>query len=426
MDILADQNRQAPLAEILRPKTIEDYLGQTQIVGQGTPLRNLIENRQLTSLIFWGPPGVGKTTLARIIAKNSDAEFIELSAVNSGLSELRGAVSEAQQTLQNSGRRTVLFIDEIHRYSKTQQDAVLPYVENGTIVLMGATTENPSFQVISALLSRVLVIRLDYLSREQMKALIARGVAHLSGQLGVLDLDDAAERFLIDYANGDGRSALTLLEVAALCSPVEKEKRILKTDLLERLAQQNRLNYDRDGDEHYDHASAFQKSLRGSDPDASIYWLAKMIAGGEDPRFIARRLIVTASEDVGNAAPNALVLAIAAAEAVERIGLPEARIALAQATLYVAQAPKSNQAIRAIDKALGDITKNGNNFSVPKHLRDSHYAGAKDYGHGIGYVYSHDHPHTPQQFLPDELSGVNYVPPLNAVHKFPPKDKPPV
>lgn len=418
LSMLANQNRHMPLAEILRPKSLEDYIGQIAVVGEGTPLRNLIENRQLTSLIFWGPPGVGKTTLARIIANHSDAFFIELSAVNSGLKELREAVAEAENQLVANVRRTVLFIDEIHRYSKTQQDAVLPYVENGTITLMGATTENPSFQVIPALLSRVLVIRLSYIARDDMRRLVRQGVEYLSKQFGEVDLDEAAESFLMDYANGDARSALTLLEVAALCSPVVEQKRTLRTDLLEQLAQQSRLNYDRQGDEHYDHASAFQKSLRGSDPDAAIYWLAKMIAAGEDPRFIVRRLIVTAAEDVGNAAPNALVLANAAAEAVDRIGLPEARIALAQATIYIAQAPKSNQAIRAIDAALSDISKHGKGFPVPTHLRDSHYSDAKKYGHGIGYVYSHDHPETPQQFLPDELAGTTYVKPLNPWNRF--------
>ncbi len=408
LDMLADKNRKSPLADRLRPKTLDDYLGQSDIVGEGTPLRNLILAKELTSLIFWGPPGVGKTTLARIIANNSDARFLELSAVNSGIKELRQAVTEAEDTLKTSGNQTVVFIDEIHRYSKPQQDAILPYVENGTIVLMGATTENPSFQVVSALLSRVLIIRLGYLNRDNMKALIQRGIE----QLGSLKLDDEAIGFIADYANGDGRSALVLLENAAKCAPKEEGLRRVNVKLLEQLAQQNRLNYDRHGDEHYDHASAFQKSLRGSDPDAALYWLAKMIAGGEDPRFIARRLIVTAAEDVGLARPTALLLANAAADAVERIGLPEGRIPLAVATAYIARAPKSNHAYRGIDAALYDIQHKGKNYPVPKHLCDSHYPDAKEkYGHGADYIYTHANPHAQQHFLPEELIGTRYLEP---------------
>jgi putative ATPase len=407
LDVLAEQNRRIPLAEALRPKTLEDYLGQAEVVGEGTPLRNLFEAKNLISLILWGPPGVGKTTLARIIAQNSNAQFLELSAVNTGIKELREAVGQAEETLKISGNRTVVFIDEIHRYSKTQQDAILPHVENGTILLMGATTENPCFQVIPALLSRVLVVRLNYLGREQMTALIKRGMKHL----GNLSLQREAMDFFIDYANGDGRSLLNLLEIAALCAPVEDGKRVIRVELLEQVAQQSRLNYDRQGDEHYDHASAYQKSMRGSDPDAALYWLGKMIAAGEDPRFIARRLLVTASEDIGLADPMALLLAQSAAEAVERLGMPEGRIPLAHATVYCARAKKSNHAKAAIDEVLSDIQRHGNSFPVPKHLRDSHYKGAEAFGHGVGYIYSHDHPDAPQTFLPDELVGKRYLAP---------------
>jgi len=414
LDVLAEQNRQTPLAELMRPKTLDDFMGQEEILGPATPLRNLIETRQLISLIFWGLPGVGKTTLARIIAHNSSARFIELSAVNSGIKELRDAVAEAQETLKLSGSTTVVFIDEIHRYSKTQQDAILPYVENGTIILMGATTENPSFQVIPALLSRVLIVRLKALGREQMKSLIKRGIVFLGKTRQKVTIAHDAIGFIADYANGDGRSALNLLETAFKCAPFYKdetgvESRLIELSLLEQLAQQNRLNYDRQGDEHYDHASAYQKSMRGGDPDAAIYWLGKMIAGGEDPRFIARRLMITASEDVGLADPQAFQLAVAAAEAVDRVGLPEGRIPLALATIYTARAAKNNSAIEAIDAALADIMHKGHNYPVPPHLRDSHYSGAKGYGHGVGYQYTHETPEQAQDFLPPELLHKRYV-----------------
>jgi putative ATPase len=414
LNLLAEQNRQTPLPELMRPKTLDDYLGQEEVLGTGTPLRNLIETRQLISLIFWGLPGVGKTTLARIIAQGSGAEFIELSAVNSGIKELREAVSQAEESLKLSGAPTVVFIDEIHRYSKTQQDAILPFVENGTIILMGATTENPSFQVIPALLSRVLIVRLKALTREHMKTLIKRGVVFLGKTRQKLTISLEAMGFIADYANGDGRSALNLLETAFKCAPITQDEtgtatRLIEMTLLEQLAQQNRLNYDRQGDEHYDHASAYQKSMRGGDADAAIYWLGKMLAGGEDPRFIARRLMITASEDVGLADPQAFQLAVAAAQAVERLGLPEGRIPLTMATIYTANAPKSNTAINAIDAAMADITRNGHNYPVPPHLRDAHYSGAQTYGHGVGYVYTHDHPETPQTFLPPELADKLYV-----------------
>jgi putative ATPase len=401
-----DQTHQPPLPEALRPKSLEDYLGQEEILAEGKPLRNLILSKRLASLLFWGPPGVGKTTLARILAQHSNAAFIELSAVHSGLKELREAIAQAETTQKNYGQETVIFIDEIHRYSKTQQDALLPYVEKGTIVLIGATTENPSFQVIPALLSRMLLVRLTHLGREAIRQLVLRGVKHFNN----LHITAEAVEFIADYANGDGRSALALLDIAEKCALVKEDQRYIKVSLLEELAQQARLNYDRQGDEHYDHASAYQKSMRGGDADAALYWLGKMIAAGEDPRFIARRLMVTASEDVGLADPMALLLATSAAEAVERLGLPEGRIPLAQATIYVARAPKNNQAICAIDQVLSDIRTGGKSYPVPTHLRDSHYSGAKNYGHGVGYVYSHDHPDQPQTFLPDELVGTRYLP----------------
>jgi putative ATPase len=413
-DSARERNRRVPLADALRPQTLDDFLGQEAVIGPGAPLRTMVESGRLTSLLFWGPPGVGKTTLARLVAQRSNARFETLSAVSSGIKELREVVAEAEKALGMSGQPTVLFIDEIHRYSKTQQDALLPHVEHGTITLVGATTENPSFQVIPALLSRLLVLRLDYLSREHIGRLLKRAVA----VLGDLDITQEAVGFLIDYANGDGRSALTLLDAAYACAPTHPTKepdapprRLIRISLLEQLAQQNRLNYDRQGDEHYDHASAYQKSLRGSDPDAALYWLAKMVAGGEDPRFIARRLVITASEDVGLADPMAMILANTAADIIERVGMPEGRIPLATATAYVARAPKSNRAYKAIDTALSDIQHRGKSYPVPKHLRDAHYSGAKDHGHGVGYRYSHDAPDAPQDFLPPELVGTRYLEP---------------
>jgi putative ATPase len=428
-DELTERNRPTPLAEIMRPQTLEDVLGQEDILGSGAPLRNLVDSQQLVPLIFWGVPGVGKTTLARILARTSGARFVELSAVNSGIKELREAVSDAEEALKLSGTPTVVFIDEIHRYSKTQQDAILPFAENGTILLMGATTENPSFQVIPALLSRVLIVRLKPLERNTIKSLIKRGVVFLGKARGKVSISHEGIGFIADYANGDARSALNLLEIAFKCAPIQTDEtgetvRVIELTLLEGIAQQNRLNYDRQGDEHYDHASAYQKSMRGGDADAAIYWLGKMIAGGEDPRFIARRLMITASEDVGLADPEAFRLAVAAAEAVDRIGLPEGRIPLALATIYTARACKNNDAICAIDAALKDITKGGHAYAVPPHLRDSHYQGAADYGHGAGYLYTHSHPDTPQAFLPEELLNRRYVsqtPPL----KLPSKDTTP-
>lgn len=409
LDLLAQNNRQTPLAESMRPASLDEVLGQENVMGKESPLRNLIENKQLTSLIFWGAPGVGKTTLARIIARNSGAHFIELSAVSSGIKELREAVAQAEENLRTSGSPTVVFIDEIHRYSKTQQDGILPYVENGTIFLMGATTENPSFQVIPALLSRVLLVRLNPLSREDMKSLIKRAVVYLGKTRQAMVISHEAIGFIVDYANGDARSALNLLEIAHKCAPVAEDKRQVEVELLEKIAQQNRLNYDRQGDEHYDHASAYQKSMRGGDADAAVYWLAKMLAGGEDPRFIARRLMITAAEDVGLADPQAFQLAVAAAEAVERLGMPEGRIPLSLATIYTAQAPKNNVPICAVDEALSDIRSRGHSYPVPSHLRDAHYSGAEDYGHGVGYVYTHDRPDAPQHFLPPELVHKRYV-----------------
>lgn len=402
---LENQNKQIPLAELLRPKTLEDFLGQSNVLSENSPLFNLLKTNRLFSLILWGTPGCGKTTLARLIATQTNAQFIELSAVTSGVKEIKDAVETAKMSLR-SGIKTILFIDEIHRYSKTQQDALLPHLENGTMFLIGSTTENPSFQVIPALLSRVQVIRLNSLNDESVKNIITKGFAYLQENYQKISFDEEVVKFIINHARGDARAALNLVENSYFASDLLQNERKLNIEILENISQKRNVRYSQQ--EHYDCASAFQKSLRGSDADAAIYYLAKMIAAGEDPRFIARRLIVTAAEDVGNADTNALSVAVSAYKAVELLGLPEGRIPLAQAVIYVAKAPKSNAAICAIDKALYDI-ESGQDFPPPMHLRDAHYKDASKYGFGNGYVYSHAEPETYQQFLPDELVNKKYV-----------------
>lgn len=402
---LENQNKQIPLAELLRPKTLEDFLGQSNVLSENSPLFNLLKTNRLFSLILWGTPGCGKTTLARLIATQTNAQFIEMSAVTSGVKEIKEAVEAAKMSLR-SGIKTILFIDEIHRYSKTQQDALLPHLENGTMFLIGSTTENPSFQVIPALLSRVQVIRLNPLNDESVKNIITKGFEYLQENYQKISFDEEVVKFIINHSRGDARAALNLVENSYFASDLEQNERKLNIEILENISQKRNVRYSQQ--EHYDCASAFQKSLRGSDADAAIYYLAKMIAAGEDPRFIARRLIVTAAEDVGNADTNALTVAVNAHKAVELLGLPEGRIVLAQAVIYVAKAPKSNAAICAIDKALCDI-ESGQDFPPPMHLRDSHYKDASKYGFGNGYVYSHAEPETYQQFLPDELVNKKYV-----------------
>lgn len=402
---LENQNKQIPLAEALRPKTLEDFMGQSNIISEKSPLLNLLKTKRLFSLIFWGTPGCGKTTLARLIATKTNADFIELSAVSSGIKDIKDAVERARASLR-SGIKTILFIDEIHRYSKTQQDALLPYLEDGTIFLIGSTTENPSFQVVPALLSRVQVIRLNTIDDTSMKRIIMRGFEYLAKNYLPMDCETGVLDFIINLARGDARYALNIVENAYFASDLKDNKRNLTVAIIEEICQKRNTRYSRQ--EHYDCASAFQKSLRGSDPNAAIYYLAKMIAAGEDPRFIARRLIVCAAEDVGLADPNALNIAVNAYRAVELLGLPEGRIPLAEAVIYVAQAKKSNKAIMAIDAALADIDS-GKDFPPPMHLRDAHYKDASKYGFGIGYVYTHAAPDVEQQFMPDELVGVKYL-----------------
>ena len=402
---LEEANRQTPLAEILRPKTLDDFLGQSNVVAPNSPLLNLLKTQRLFSLILWGTPGCGKTTLARLIATKVNAQFVELSAVSSGIKDIKETVDSAREALR-AGQKTILFIDEIHRYSKTQQDALLPYVENGTIFLIGSTTENPSFQVIPALISRVQVIRLNPINDVSMEKIINRGFEYLEKNYQPIQYEDEVVKFIVNNARGDARCALNLVENSYFASDYSNDTRFLTVKVLESITQKRNTRYSQQ--EHYDCASAFQKSLRGSDPDAAIYYLAKMIEAGEDPRFIARRLIVCAAEDVGIADPNAMNIAVSAYKAVEIIGLPEGRIPLANAVVYVANAPKSNKACVAIDKALADI-ENGLDYPPPMHLRDSHYKDAEKYGFGNGYIYTHDAPDVEQQFMPDELAEKKYL-----------------
>ncbi len=402
---LEESNKQIPLAELLRPKSLDDFLGQSNVVSPNSPLINLLKTQRLFSIIFWGTPGCGKTTLARLIATNVNAQFIELSAVSSGIKEIKETVEKAREALR-AGQKTVLFIDEIHRYSKTQQDALLPHLENGTLFLIGSTTENPSFQVIPALISRVQVIRLNPINDISMAKIINKGFQYLEKNYQPIQYEDDVIKFIVNIARGDARTALNLVENSYFASNFSNDTRFLSVEILESITGQRNTRYSEQ--EHYDCASAFQKSLRGSDADAAIYYLAKMIEAGEDPRFIARRLIVCAAEDVGIADPNAMNIAVNAYRAVEIIGLPEGRIPLANAVVYVANAPKSNKACVAIDTALADI-ESGNDFPPPMHLRDSHYKDAEKYGFGKGYVYTHDAPDVYQQFLPNEIKDKKYL-----------------
>ncbi len=402
---LENSNKQIPLAEILRPRTLDEYFGQCKVISKSSPIFNLLNSGRLFSLILWGPVGCGKTTLARIIANTVNAQFIEISAVTSGVKDIKDAVEKSKEALRN-GQKTVLFIDEIHRYSKTQQDALLPHLENGTLFLIGSTTENPLFQVVPALLSRVQVIQLDFLDDESVKNIIQKGFDYLASHNQPVEIGDDVIEFIVNIARGDARCALNLVENTYFASNFDGKKRVITSELVENLAQSRKTRYSKQ--EHYDCASAFQKSLRGSDADAAIYYLAKMISAGEDPRFIARRLIVCAAEDVGNANPMALSLAVSAYHAVEILGFPEARIPLAQAVIYVANSKKSNATICAIDEALSDIAS-GKDYPPPMHLRDAHYKDAAKYGLGVGYIYSHGAPDVYQQFLPDELLHKKYL-----------------
>jgi putative ATPase len=405
----------APLADRMRPRKLQDLIGQATLIGEGKPLMKLITGKSIFSFILWGPPGSGKTSIARLVANISESNFHEISAVNAGVSEIRKVVDQSKKIWRQKRLGSILFIDEIHRLNKSQQDSVLPHVEKGTIRLIGSTTENPSFEVIPSLRSRCQIFRLEALSIKDMETILERALIDKEYGLGndSFEIDSDARNLIISYANGDARKVLNLLEAArdfSYCLE-DKPKQIGAKDI-EGIIQSVAVLYDKAGTEHYDHASAFQKSMRGSDSDAAIYWLAKMISGGESPRFIARRLIVTAAEDVGNADPMALVIANAAAYSCERLGWPEARIPLAQAVIYISQAPKNNSAIVAVDNALNDIQRKGKSFPVPDHLKDTHYSDAKSrYGYGTDYKYPHDYPNSEvaQEYLPSELKGNRYV-----------------
>jgi putative ATPase len=411
----------APLAVRMRPRTLQDILGQEHLLHPGGPLSRLARPGKgpagPLSVIVFGPPGSGKTTLAHVISASTDSAFVELSAVTATVKDVRSVMQDARRTQDLHARRTVLFLDEIHRFTKAQQDALLPGVENGWVVLVAATTENPSFSVISPLLSRSLVFRLDPLAEHHLATLLDRAVTDEHGLAGSVRLDDDARDHLVRLAAGDARRALTALEAAAGLafeadqSPPEDLPRIT-LDLAQRAVATAALDYDKDGDQHYDVASAFIKSIRGSDVDAALHYLARMIEAGEDPRFIARRVMISAAEDVGLADPSALSTAVAAAQAVALIGMPEARIILAEAVVHLSLAPKSNAAYLGIDAALADV-RAGRAGRVPAHLRDAHYPGAAAMGHGVGYVYAHDHPHgvAAQQHLPDTLAGAEYYRP---------------
>ena len=407
-------SKQSPLAYRMRPSTLEEFVGQRDIVGQGTLLERAIRADRLGSLLFYGPPGTGKTTLAHIIAGTTESEYRELNAVTAGKKDIEQVIEEARQELALSGRRTILFIDEIHRFNKAQQDALLPAVEKGLVTLIGATTENPYFEVNKALLSRSRIFQLKPLSKENIRILIDRAVKDEKRGLGLLNvrITEEAADFLADMAGGDARSALNALELgAATTLPNERGEIVIDLETAQQCIQKRAFRFDKDGDDHYDYLSAFQKSIRGSDPNAAIYYLGCLIEGG-DLESICRRLLVIASEDIGLAYPNAIVIVKACTDAAREVGFPEASLNLAQAVLVLATAPKSNSAATAIGEALADI-ESGKTGEMPAHLKDAHYAGSAKLGNGVGYVYPHNYPnhYAPQQYLPDALKDRVYYHP---------------
>lgn len=409
---------ESPLASRLRPTTLDEVVGQQHIVGKDKLLYRAIKADKLSSIIFYGPPGTGKTTLAKVIANTTSAEFMQINATSAGKKDMEEVVAAAKNNQGMYGKKTILFIDEIHRFNKGQQDYLLPFVEDGTIILIGATTENPYFEVNPALLSRSVIFELKKLSTEDIRTLLLRAVNDTEKGMGSYhaQMDDDALEFLADMANGDARAALTAIELGILTTDRSEDGIIhITLDVASECIQKRVINYDKTGDNHYDTISAFIKSMRGSDQDAAVYYLARMLYAGEDVKFIARRIMILASEDIGNADPQALQVAVAAAQAVERLGMPEARIVLAQAVTYMASAPKSNSAINAIDKAMR-VVQETKTPPVPVHLQDAHYKSAGKLGHGKGYKYAHDYKnhYVKQQYLPDGLTGeVFYEPSEN-------------
>ncbi len=414
LDYMGEQKKEkeAPLASRLRPVRLEEVVGQQHIIGKDKMLYRAIKADKLSSILFYGPPGTGKTTLAKVIAGTTSASFLQLNATSAGKKDMEEVVAKAKENLGAYGKKTILFIDEIHRFNKGQQDYLLPFVEDGTVVLIGATTENPYFEVNGALISRSIIFELKPLGMEDIKTLIRRALEDADRGLGSYRaaIDDDALEFLADVSGGDARTALNAVELGVLTTGRGEDGCIRITmEVAQECIQRRTLRYDKNGDSHYDTISAFIKSMRGSDPDAAVYYLARMLYAGEDITFIARRIMICAAEDVSNADPQALVVAVSAAQAVERLGMPEARIVLAQAAAYVACAPKSNSAITAIDEA-DRFIRTHPDYRIPVHLMDSHYKGAAKLGHGTGYRYAHDfaHHYVDQQYLPDEVKGERF------------------
>ena len=409
------QEKESPLAARLRPSTLEEVVGQQHIIGKDKLLYRAIKADKISSIIFYGPPGTGKTTLARVIAHTTSAEFTQINATVAGKKDMEAVIQTAKDSLGMYGKRTILFIDEIHRFNKGQQDYLLPFVEDGTIILIGATTENPYFEVNGALISRSVIFELKPLAREDIKELLRRAVYDREKGMGSYDavLDGEAMEFLADIAGGDARHALNAIELGIMTTNRSQDGKIhITLEVAQECIQKRAVRYDKTGDNHYDTISAFIKSMRGSDPDAAVYYLARMLYAGESVTFVARRIMICAAEDVGNADPQALQVAVNASLAAERVGMPEAQIILSQAVLYVACAPKSNACVNAIGCAMETVEKTGN-LPIPVHLQDAHYKGAAKLGHGTGYLYAHDYPdhYVEQQYLPYELDGKEFYHP---------------
>lgn len=407
--------KESPLASRMRPTTLDEVVGQKHIIGKDKLLYRAIKADKLGSVIFYGPPGTGKTTLAKVIANTTSARFEQINATVAGKKDMEEIVKNAKDSIGMYGQKTILFVDEIHRFNKSQQDYLLPFVEDGTITLIGATTENPYFEVNNALLSRSRIFELKPLEKQDIRELVMRAVYDMEKGMGTYgaDITDEAADFLADVANGDARAALNAVELGILTTDKSDDGKIhITIDVAAECIQKRVVRYDHDGDNHYDTISAFIKSMRGSDPDAAVYYLARMLYAGEDVKFIARRIMICASEDVGNADPNALVVAVSAAQAVERIGMPESQIILSQAAAYVATAPKSNAAYMGIAKAMKTVADT-RTMPVPAHLQDRHYKGAEKLGHGLGYKYAHDYPnhYVTQQYLPDGMEGMRFYEP---------------